>query len=353
MNKVFYYLEPIYKHAAKRIAIEIKHYLRSFHQIKPLVNREWYKQHVLYSIYPDAVIYDGTISPLKNLALHLPYIRNLGCHSLHILPFLASSMIDKGFDVTDYLKIRSDLGTYKDLISVIKAAKKSGLQLFMDMVLNHVSKEHDWAKKAINGDVYYQNYFITRKSRPQFIKKIHKHSAVHGVYKIRGKNKAVNIAFPELSGEIPHWSKFADYWYYHTYYPQQLDLNWLNPEVFIEIAKVMIYWGSHGFNFRLDAVPYIGKSSFKETDNNRYAHLIMSALKYIVHQVNPNTIILVETFEKLSSVIEYFGSTKNPGAELSYNFHLCTRTWLSLIKQDAKYIWRTLCLQENIPAFAE
>src|SRR5947209_6582381 len=81
------------------------------------------------------------------------------------------------------------------------------------------------------------------KGRPQFLRTCHNEAAVWARYIVNGKKRDVNIGFPELTGEIPQWMQGSDgYWYYHTYYPQQLDLNWHNPDVFLEFAKIVIFW---------------------------------------------------------------------------------------------------------------
>jgi glycosidase len=150
-------------------------------------------------------------------------LKRLGCNALHILPFLASPLVDAGFDVSDYMRVRDDLGTMEDMKNVVHEAQRLGIRLFMDLVSNHVSEEHEWFQKAQAGDEKYRRYFIVQKTRPRFVGKFHKDSAVWARYIVNGEVRDVNIAFPEMAGEIPHWRERKDgYWYYHTYYPQQL-----------------------------------------------------------------------------------------------------------------------------------
>lgn len=314
----------------------------------------WYKFINLYTVYPDAVQFGDGKTPLLKLANSLDRIKDLGCNAVHILPFLDSPLKDMGFDVKNYYKIRPDLGTLDDLKIVTKKANELNITLFMDLIFNHVSDQHLWFKKACDGIKYYQDFFIYSKIKPSFIRKFHKHNAVWAEYKVGANKREVNITFPEYAGEIPHFRQGIDgNWYYHTYYPNQMDLNWYNPQVFIELAKVMIYWAKMGFSFRLDAIPFVAKGAYKQTEDTKRTGLIIAALKKIAEKINPSCAFLVETFEELDTVIDYFGTPNQVQANLSYNFHLCSHTWASIVTGDPSFIWNTHKKIKVIPNHAE
>lgn len=356
MSKILEYLQEIYAKDAERVYQAIDKHAKTLKRLKRTAETPyWYKYSELYCVYPDGVLYDKSLSPLGNLVIHIEHIKKLGCNAVHILPFFNSPMIDRGFDVSDYYRVRKNLGSLQDLLKVKKAADNAGMRIFIDLVFNHVSDQHIWFKKAQQGNEKYRNYFIYSEKPPIYLGKFHKRSAVWAKYKVNNKIMAINMAFPERAGDIPHWRQGHDgNWYYHTYYPQQIDLNWFNPEVFIEMAKVMLYWASFGFNFRLDAIPFIGKQAYKLTDiNNQYAYLITAALKCLSEKINPECAFIVETYESLKTVINYFGNSNRIQANLSYNFHLSTKIWISLIKQDVSFIWQIMFKQKNIPKHAE
>jgi maltose alpha-D-glucosyltransferase/alpha-amylase len=356
MAKLLNYLEFVYGTKASHLEYELNKLLQglSLHTYTS-TSHYWYKFVELYCVYPDGIVVDPSLSPLQNLTRYLKCIKTLGCNAVHILPFLASPGIDKGFDVSDYYQIRSDLGSDEDLAQLIKEANRLGLHLFMDFVFNHVSEQHEWFLKAQQGDSHYRNYFIYSHTKPQFIRKFYRDSAIWAEYKVNGQTKIINIAFPEHAGSIPHWRQGTDgYWYYHTYYPAQLDLNWLNPEVFLEVAKIIIHWVRRGFNFRLDAIPFVGKGAYKQTDiSNKVAHAITAALKCVTDKIKPDSVFIIESYEQLDRVIEYFGSSDVVQANLSYNFHLCTSNWVSLVTKDVKYIWEKLDKLSAVPEHAE
>ncbi len=170
-----------------------------------------------------------------------------------------------------------------------------------------------------------------------------------------GEKKLIPIAFPELTGAIPHWVQGKDwYWYYHTYYPHQLDVNWKNPYVFIAYAKILLYLSSLGFNFRFDAVPFVGKGAYKILNtHDPFTHNIVAAYKILAQTVYPNCSFILEVNEHIDSDIMYFGTNDSPQANLLYNFQMCELLWASLIEEDTTYLWGKLKEEENIPEFAQ
>ncbi|MGH7245974.1 MAG: alpha-amylase family glycosyl hydrolase [Candidatus Levyibacteriota bacterium] len=319
------------------------------YQKKQKPNENWYEYANFYVVYPDSFF--GDKKPLENFLQHLSYIKNLGINAIHILPFLDSPMKDRGFDVQNYFRVRKELGSITDIKKIKRQAKELGLHLFMDLVFNHVSNQHEWFVKAVNGDAFYRNYFIHTKEKPQFLRTFKKNAAVWAEYLYEGEKTSVSVAFPEFAGEIPHWIRGKDgYWYYHTYYPHQLDVDWKNPNIFLEFAKVLIFWTTVGFNFRVDAVPFIGKSAYKQTNvTNDFAHHLISGMQYIAKEINPECSFILETYEKLETVIEYFGRENLTGAQMLYGFHLCTHLWVGIIEKNTSYIWAELEKIQHIP----
>lgn len=356
-NKLTKYLSNVYGDGAKHILDELdkqKIFLEKEPSLDNCENPNWYKDIILYAVYPDGVCYNSRLSPFKNLALHLDKIKALGCNAIHILPFLSSPMQDAGFDVSNYYTIRKGLGTIQELKALVKKARSLNLAIFMDAVFNHVSSEHEWFQKAKAGEVKYQDYFAHTDIEPQFIEKYFRNSAIWAKYNVNGHHRNVSIVFPEHAGPIPHWHKCDNKWYYHTFYADQPDVNWFNPEVFSEYAKIIIYWAKLGFNFRLDALQYIGQHPYKKTDLlNHNADYIFASLKLIATQVNNGCLFLSESNERPKKLISYFGQAASQQADLSYQFHTCTYIWTSLATHDNRFIWQSLHLYKNIPKHAK
>lgn len=235
MTNLFAKLQPLYGVYTHNIVEELTAYIELLkpNRIVEDGNMPSHQSYIMYTAYPDSVVYDATKSPLWNLTQHVAYIKRLGCNAMHILPFLESPMLDKGFDVASFYQIHKQFGTEADLLALINNAKENHITLFMDLVFNHVSDQHEWFKKAEAGDNYYQNYFFITPERPRFLRKYHQDSAVWAEFLVEDKVLTTSIAFPELIDEMPLWRKGKDgNWYYYTYYPFQIDLNWLNYQVF-------------------------------------------------------------------------------------------------------------------------
>ncbi len=354
MSELLGYVKQLYSQRADEIVKELEEYQNSLNPVTiHSPNPTWYKYLNLYFVYPDAIRGRGV--PLAHLIPHLAHVKRLGCNAVHILPFLDSPMVDKGFDVSDFMTVRRDLGGVADVRALMKEARSQGIRVFMDLVYNHVSDQHEWFRRAEAGEEKYRDYFIHQKTKPQFEGMFHKESAVWAKYMVNGHRRDINVAFPEYAGDIAHWRQGNDgYWYYHTYYPQQIDVNWRNPDVFVEFAKITLYWASMGFNFRLDAIPFVGKSAYKEVDNNTsFTRKLLASFRVLAEMMNPEAVFIVETYEKENTVVDYFGTVNQKQAQVAYNFHLCTYLWVALSTGDTRYLWDKLDHLGAIPAHAE
>jgi len=154
------------------------------------------------------------------------------------------------------------------------------------------------------------------------------------------KKRIFRVIFSDQAGDIPHWIKGGDnYWYYHTFYPHQIDLEWNNSEVFIEFGKVLKYWAKKGLNFRLDAIPFVGKDVHRRHNRStENTHLIVQALHQVMKRTSPESVFLVESCQPLEITKKYFGTPESVESELAYNFHLMSALWSTLITGDSSHI---------------
>lgn len=313
----------------------------------------WYKAFTLYVTYADSFQKNGKAN-FRTLANKLDYIQMLGCNAVHVLPFLESPLIDHGFDVSDYLRVRKELGGNAAFETFLREARKRDINVFMDLVLNHVSKQHSWFQEAQSGNAFYRKFFVCREKQPVLLRtSINRHGPV-ATYLYKGKQQTLPIIFPEQAGSIPHWIKGRDgYWYYHTFYPHQIDLEWNNPQVFLAFAKIIRYWAKKGLHFRLDAAPFLGKTLGKKPlESCPRTHLIMQALHQWVQQVN-DSVFLVEVTQHAKIIRKYFGKKRVPEVELAYNFAVANGLWTSLVSEDAEPLWRTIEDTSIIPAWGQ
>lgn len=194
------------------------------------------KKSVVYQIYPKS--YKDTtgngIGDLQGIKEKLPYLSELGIDVIWLNPFYPSPQRDNGYDISDYTTVNPLFGTMADFEDLVTTAKSYGIELMLDMVLNHCSTEHEWFKKALAGDAYYQDFFILRDKPTDWLSKF-------------GGNA---------------WAPFGDTgkYYLHLFDVTQADLNWRNPHVREELFKVVNFWRDKGVkHFRFDVVNLIGK----------------------------------------------------------------------------------------------
>ena len=202
---------------------------------------------VVYQAYPKSFKdTDGNgLGDLKGITEKLPYIKELGADLIWINPFYESPQRDNGYDISDYKSINPDFGTWEDFDELITEAQKLDLGIMLDMVLNHVSIEHEWFQKALAGDKKYQDYFYLRKAQED------------GSLPTNWDSK--------FGGDA--WAPFGDtdYYYLCLFDKTQADLDWHNEEVRQELFDVVNFWLEKGVKgFRFDVINVTGKSENME-----------------------------------------------------------------------------------------
>lgn len=199
---------------------------------------------VIYQIYPKS-FYDSTGSgtgDLRGIIEKVPYITSLGVDMVWFNPFFISPQNDNGYDIADYYNIDPTMGSMADVEELIAALTAEGVGVMFDMVLNHVSIEHEWFQRALAGEQEYQNFFYLRPLQEDGSLPTNWES------KFGGKS----------------WSQFGetDLYYLHLYDTTQADLNWHNPRVRQELFKVVNFWAEKGVRgFRFDVLNIIGKDT--------------------------------------------------------------------------------------------
>ena len=102
---------------------------------------------------------DG-IGDFNGIKQHLDYLDGLGASAIWLSPAHPADAYH-GYGVTDYYAINRKYGTEQDFKSLIDAAHKKGIKIYMDYVLNHSGKGHPWFKEALaNESSPYRNYYF-------------------------------------------------------------------------------------------------------------------------------------------------------------------------------------------------
>lgn len=201
-----------------------------------------FRDMTIYQIYPKS-FYDRSgsgVGDLQGILEKVPYIASLGIDMVWFNPFFVSPQRDNGYDISDYYAIDPKMGTMDDFVQLVAALDERGIGVMLDMVLNHTSTEHEWFGKALAGDPEYLDFYYVRDA-----------SADGG---------PPNNWVSKFGGSA--WAPFGDSgrYYLHLFDATQADLNWHNPAVRREMARVVEFWRGKGVRgFRFDVINLIGK----------------------------------------------------------------------------------------------
>src|SRR5271170_107100 len=110
----------------------------------------WYKDAVIYELHVRAFAdsnKDG-IGDFAGLIGKLDYLQDLGVTCLWLLPFYPSPLRDDGYDISDYTNVHPNYGSLDDFRQFLDAAHQRGMQVLIELVLNHTSDQHQWFQRS-------------------------------------------------------------------------------------------------------------------------------------------------------------------------------------------------------------
>ncbi len=322
----------------------------------------WLLDEVQYMGYVNFIGASDGRGTFKTLEAHLDSIMgDLGATTIYALPFLESPFGDAGFDVSDYRKVDPRFGGNDEFRAFRRALARKGGKLQMDLVLNHVSDQHQWAKRVRSSDLAARDYFHVLTEAPAVLSVELDAGGLPLRAKYAERDENGNeitverrVVFPAFANpHHPHYTVIQDsngtkLWVYHTFYPFQWDLNFSNPEVVEESLDILAYWVNEGADvFRLDAIPHL----YKQMESDPRIMKVVELLRYFVAQTSPRTSIIVEANQSPKIVSKYFGEAASikinaldevfetsSGAQLAYNFDQAIHTWASLLTGQKKYL---------------
>ncbi|MES1225160.1 MAG: alpha-amylase family glycosyl hydrolase, partial [Bacteroidota bacterium] len=252
----------------------------------------WYlSNHITgMSLYVDR--FCGNIS---NLEKKLDYFKTLGVNFLHLMPVFESpeGESDGGYAVSDFRKVDTRFGTMNDLQQLQKKMQQEEMYLMIDIVLNHTSHHHEWANKAKQGDVNYQDYYY---SFPDRILPDQYDSAMPEIFP---ESSPGNFTF------IPEMNK----WVMTVFHRYQWDLNYTNPIVFLEMLDTIFFYANLGVDIlRIDAPAFIWKQLGTTCQNLPQAHTLLRLIKQCVQVAAPGMVLLGEAIVAPKEIMKYFGT---------------------------------------------
>ncbi|MFR5889017.1 MAG: alpha-amylase family glycosyl hydrolase, partial [Oscillospiraceae bacterium] len=210
-------------------------------------NNAWYKSMVVYQIWPRSFC-DGNgdgIGDLWGVLSKLDYIKSLGADAIWFSPLYPSPNADFGYDVADYKNINPEYGDLELFKKLLDEAHARGLRVFMDLVVNHTSDEHEWFQKSRDVHSPYRNYYFWRR----------------GQKSRSGVEKPPNNWDSLFEGGAWEPDEDSGEYYLHIFSKKQPDLNHDNPAVREEVKSIMRFWLDMGVDgFREDVITFISKT---------------------------------------------------------------------------------------------
>ena len=260
--------------------------------------------------YGDMLLEEGKL-PFKTLCTFLmEYVKGL-FNTIHILPFFPYSS-DDGFSVIDYKEVNRLLGDWKDIEKI-----RRHFNLMFDLVINHISAKSGWFNKFIKQESIYQDYFISVDGDFDFSKVF------------RPRTNPLLSEVQTQTGKRFVWTTFSS---------DQIDLNFKNPQVLLEIIDVLLFYVIKGANvIRLDAIAYIWKESGTNCIHLPQAHAIVQLMRAVLDEVAPHVMLITETNVPHQENISYFGDGNNE-AQMVYNFSLPPLVLHAFQTQNANYL---------------
>ena len=282
------------------------------------LSQEW----VGMALYANAYADD-----LEGLGKRLGYLQELGVNMLHVMPILKCppGASDGGYAVSDYRSVDERVGSLQDVNDLSARLRARGMLLTLDVVVNHVSNQHDWAQRARDGEPVYQDYFYTFPNRD-----------VPDMFE-----ETMPDIFPETSPGNFTWDERMGRWVMTVFNDYQWDLNYGNPAVFIEMLDILLFWANQGADIlRLDAVAFLWKKIGTVSQNEREAHLILQLLKDCCQVTAPGVLFIAEAIVAPVEIIKYFGEDAviAKECEIAYNATFMALLWDAVATKNTKLL---------------
>lgn len=268
---------------------------------------------------------DRFAGKITDLPAKLPYLEKLGVNFLHLMPLFKSpeGESDGGYAVEDFRVVEEKLGTIEDLREFQKALQQKDMYLMIDIVLNHTSHHHEWAKLAKAGIKEYQDYFYMYDDRriPDAME------------------ETMPEIFPESSPGSFTYDEKMDKWVMTVFHHYQWDLNYTNPKVFVEMLANVFYYANLGVDVvRIDAPAFIWKQMGTACQNLPEAHQLLQLIKMCVEVATPGMAILGEAIVAPAQIMEYFGTGRfsTHECDFAYNATQMAVQWDALATGDIR-----------------
>jgi maltose alpha-D-glucosyltransferase / alpha-amylase len=292
----------------------------------------WYKDAIIYELHVRAFADsngDG-IGDFPGLLSRLDYLQDLGVTCIWLLPFFPSPLRDDGYDISNYTDVNPSYGTLDDFKAFLEAAHQRGMQVMIELVINHTSDQHPWFRAAR----------LAPPGSPE--------RAMY-VWSDSGKRyKDARIIFTDTEKSNWTWDEAAKAYYWHRFFSHQPDLNFDNHLVIEEVLKAMRFWLDMGVDaLRMDAIPYLCERDGTSCENLPETHAVVKVIRAAIDAGYANRLILAEANQWPADVRPYFGDGDE--CHMAFHFPLMPRIYMALRQEDRLPITDIMAQTPPIP----
>jgi maltose alpha-D-glucosyltransferase/alpha-amylase len=275
---------------------------------------DWHTRAIIYQI-DSALFYDlngDGCGDIAGIAAKLRYIRRLGATVIWITPFYLTPFLDEGYDVSDHLQVDPRFGQLADIIAFIEQARELGMQVIIELLIQHTSDAHPWFQQARRSRRSpFRDYYLWADS----------------------DDDDTPPMFPGVEESIWSWDDEAGQYFRHMFYRHEPDLNLASPAVIKEVENIVIFWLKLGVSgFRLDAASHLTKQAGRGEEKRGL--WLLEHLRRLVERHNPQAILLGEVDVEVAQYRDYFGD--NNRLNMVLNFWLNKYFYVSLASQSAR-----------------
>lgn len=296
------------------------------------------------------------------LTSRLDHIENVGADAIWVKPMYPSGGKDGGYDITNFMGIDERFGSMDDFDAFVAAAHSRGMRVVTELVANHTSMQHPWfvdevaklksitpAERQAMSDAQQTKYVWDFGS-----------SKADGPPKL---HEDTRVIFQDFEPSNWTWNDDAKGWYWHRFFKEQPDLNYDNPVVREDMAKVLEFWADKGVDgFRLDAVPYLFERTGTwahsgepfQGENLVETHQFLKDLRVRMESKYADRIFVGEANMPQRETLEYFGGDGMGGGigdevHMGFGFVQMPANWLSHWKGDKRYAEQAMLATRDIP----
>ena len=278
---------------------------------------------------------------LEGIRAKIPYFQELGLTYLHLMPLFKAPADenDGGYAVSSYREVHPPLGTMDQLAALARELRNAGISLVVDLVFNHTSDEHLWAKRAKARNEEYMDFYRIFPDRE-----------MPDAYELN-----LREIFPDehpgaftplsLKGDGDEGQNHQN-WVWTTFHTYQWDLNYANPAVFNRMAEEMLFLANQGVEvIRLDAVAFIWKELGTSCENLPGAHTLIRAFNAVARIASPALIFKSEAIVHPDDVAKYIAAEE---CQISYNPLLMALLWNALATRKVRLLSQALATRFKI-----